>query len=430
MNAEVALISKVIHTGDFVIVNDKQINGRFFSGRNRKAFKHIQKHMMQYGKVPSAKVFKKKFPDYKLVDEDDLEESLTFYCDEVRMKKKHNTMVDALDDVGELIGELETDEAYNLLQKLVTKIENEVILTDRIVLNQNTKDRLQDYLERAKVQGMTGIPSGLAHVDHVLKGYNGGELIALLGYTGTGKTWMEIINAVYQSKMGYKVLLITTEMSTKMMIRRVDAMWCKLSYSRFRNGNLTDEELDRYKKYLNMIEGDTDANLIVEQSTGGVAQVAAKIDQYKPDVVYVDGAYLLSDDDSEEDDWKALVRVFRALHKLALAKNVPIVASTQSKEKVVTLQTISFAKALSNDCDVVMAIEQDEEMKEEKEMKVKFLKIREGEIPGNIVMNWDFHKMNYETIYIEDFNGNRKDIDGMETPDEEEEVPEGVQALA
>ena len=66
-------------------------------------------------------------------------------------------------------------------------------------------------------------------------------------------------------------------------------------------------------------------------------------------------------------------------------------------------------------------------MKADKEIKIKFLKIREGAIPGNIVMEWDFDKMRYNTLYIEGFNGNR--IDNDLKNNEEEEIPDGVQIL-
>lgn len=420
-NIETQLISKIIETGDLIVVNDMQITPRFFTGRNRVAFRFITRHQTKYGKVPSADVFKKKHPKLKLSD---APESLRYYCDEIRNKRKHNTLVDGMDEATELIDKLETDEAYKIIQQVISKIEQDIILTDRQEVTKNTEQRWNDYETRKNMGGMTGIPSGIDRLDYTLKGYNGGELITLLGYTGTGKTWFELIQAVYMAKQGYKVLFFTTEMSTKMIIRRIDAIWCKLSYTRFRDGRLTKDEEKRYKAYLSKMEGDTDTNLIVEQATAGVTQVSAKIDQHKPDIVFVDGAYLLSDDASDEDDWKSHVRVWRALHSLALVKKLPIYVSTQIKEEKASLGAIAFAKAIAADCDVIMALEQDQEMKADKEIKLKFLKVREGDISHAIYMNWDFDKMKYDTIYSE--GGDNKPDDD----DEETELPSGVQEIA
>lgn len=401
MNIENALISKIIYEGEFTTVTDSQITTRYLSGSNKKAFKFINDFMMKYGKVPSTKVFLKSVRNYKLVDVAELDEGMQYYCDEVRKKYKHNTIVSEMEEMTGHIEELETDLAYDIMKQLVMKVENEIILSDRKEVNKDTKSRMEAYHERSKAGGMTGIPSGVDRIDYVLKGFNNKELTALLGFTGTGKTWLLLIFAVYMAKNGYKVLLFTTEMSTDMIIRRIDAIWCKLSYTRFRDGKLNRDEFARLEKYYETIEGSVDENIIIEQATGGVANVGAKIDQHKPEMVMIDGAYLLEDDEGGDDDWKALVRVFRGLHRLCLTKNIPILASTQSNEEKASLGAISFAKHIRADCDVIMALETDDEMRADKEMAIKFLKIREGEIPGRILMEWDFNNMKYGTIYME-----------------------------
>lgn len=429
MNIEVALISKILYEADYSVVADSQISQKYLNGRNRLAFKYIGDFMTKYGKVPSVKVFEKKFKNYSLEESSALEENMQYYCDEVRLKYKHNTIVTDMEEMAEHIESLETEEAYDIMKKLVTKVENEIILSDRKEVNKDTKSRMDDYHERSKAGGMTGVPSGIDRIDYVLKGFNEGELTALLGFTGTGKTWLLLIIAVYMAKQGYKVLFFTTEMSTNMIIRRIDAIWCKLSYTRFRDGKLTEAEFARLEKYYATIEGDVDSNIIIEQATGGVANVGAKIDQHKPEMVMIDGAYLLEDDEGGEDDWKALVRVFRGLHRLCLTKKLPILASTQSNEEKASLGAISFAKHIRADCDVIMALEQDEEMRADKEMGIKFLKIREGEIPGKILMEWDFNEMKYKTIYMESNESPDRSSKDMPQGQGDKEIMAGVQAL-
>lgn len=412
MNIEVALISKLLEDGNYTIIADKQIALRYFSGRNKHAFKFIQKHMVQYGKPPSIETFQRKFPSYTL--ETGLSEPLEYFCDEVRQKLKHNTIVTALEEVSKNINDLETEDAYKKIKKMVLAVENEIIITDRQLVNKDTQKRLEAYEKRAKSGGITGIPSGIDKLDLILRGYNKGELYTLVAYTGTGKTWLEVIQAVAQARLGYKVLFITTEMSTEAVMRRIDATWNGFSYSRFRDGKLYPEELKKFKKYLEDIEDDEESNLIVEQANAGISQISAKIDQYSPDMVYIDGGYLLSDEEGDEDDWKALVRIWRGVHRISLAKNVPIFMSTQSTERKVSLKTMSFAKAISNDSDVVLALEQDEQQFNDKEARIKPLKIREGELRGSVVLHWDADKPDWSPIYIEG---------GKKTDDTEDSTP-------
>ena len=429
MNVETALISKVIYEGDYTPVADNQITVKYFNGSNKRAFRFVNDFMLKYGKPPSVQAFKKKMKGYSLVRADALDENLQYYCDEVRTKYKHNMIASEAEKVADHIESLETEEAYEIIKSLVMKVENEVILSDRKEVNKDTDKRLASYHERAKAGGMTGIPSGIDRMDYVLKGFNKKELTALLGFTGMGKTWLLLIIAVYMAKQGYKVLLFTTEMSTEMIIRRIDAIWCSLSYTRFRDGKLKKDEYARLEKYYNTIEGDVDSNIIIEQATGGVTSVGAKIDQHQPEMVMIDGAYLLQDDEGGEDDWRALVRVFRGLHRLCLTKSVPILASTQSNEQKASLGAISFAKHIRADCDVIMALEQDDEMKEDKEIGIKFLKIREGEIPGRILMEWDFDKMKYGTIYMEN-NENADRSDDDISDEEAKQIKSSVQRIS
>lgn len=423
---EQGFITELLLTGDMSIVVDNQINSKYLSGRYKKAFKFIQQHQTKYGKVPSIETFKKKFPTIELAQingEYSTGETMQFWCDQLREKKKHNTIVDALDEVLDKINkDLDTEGAYDILKKLVLQIENELILSDRIKINEDTYKRKEDYKKRQKSGGMTGIPSFIDEWDKLLGGYNNGELITFMGYTGIGKSWLEIIQAVQQAKNGYRVLFFTTEMSTKMVFRRIDAVWNSLNYTRFRKGQLLPDEEKRYFQYLEEMENtpDEEVMLVVEQATGGVSQISAKIDQYNPDIVYVDGAYLLEDEEGEEDNWAGMVRIWRGLHRLCLVKDIPIVVTTQSKdEQGASLKSMSFAKAIANESDVVAVLEQDEQMKNDKEIMLKPLKIREGDNMRIVMMNWDFDEMKFNSIYSERVTeqADVKNVEGVITLD-------------
>lgn len=406
---EQGFITELLITGNMSKVVDNQISSRYLNGRFKKAYMYIQQHQTTYGKVPSIETFKKKFPTIELAYDKNNEphtgESIQFWCDQLREKKKHNTIVDSLDDVLNMINEeLDTEGAYDTLKKLVLQVENELILSDRIKINEDTTKRKDDYKNRQKSGGMTGIPSYIEEWDKLLGGYNNGELITVMGYTGIGKSWFQIIQAVAQAKEGYKVLFFTTEMSTKMVFRRIDAVWNLLNYTRFRKGQLLPDEEKRYFSYLEEMENtpDDEVMLVVEQVTGGVSQISAKIDQYQPDIVYVDGAYLMEDEEGEEDNWAGMTRIWRGLHKICLAKDRPIIVTTQSKdESGATLKSMSFAKAIANECDVVAVLEQDEQMRNDKEALLKPLKIREGDNMRVVMLNWDFDEMKFNSIFSE-----------------------------
>lgn len=182
----------------------------------------------------------------------------------------------------------------------------------------------------------------------------------------------------------------------------------EFNYGRFKSGTLTPQEEKLYFDFLDMKS--TLEPLIVETATG-VSNVSAKIEQYQPDVVFIDGAYLMEDDQGAKEDWLRVAHITRDLKALAKLKKIPICInsqadSTTSKKTGPELENIGFSKAIGHDSDVVLGLLRDEEMIEDKEMKVKVLKQREGTL-GNVVLNWDFSTMNFSTLYSE--GGNEKD---------------------
>lgn len=192
INRELGFITELLNSQDMVAVVDKQISIKYLNGRYKKAFKYIQTHQANYGNVPSIPTFERKFPEIELYVNDEgtynTGEPMQFWCDELRDKKKHNVIADSLDEVLTLMNEeLDTEGAYAKLKKVISQVESEMILTDRIKINDNTQARKEEYLKRQKSGGMTGIPSYIKELDSLLGGYNDGELITFMGYTGLGK---------------------------------------------------------------------------------------------------------------------------------------------------------------------------------------------------------------------------------------------------
>ena len=102
-NVEKCFISKLLQTKDILSVKDNQIKPSYFPGESQVAFQFIQDTVMSTGEVPSVRAFQKKFPKYVLetvvVDgktEIGTEENLKFWCDEIRLKVKHNSIADTV----------------------------------------------------------------------------------------------------------------------------------------------------------------------------------------------------------------------------------------------------------------------------------------------------------------------------------------------
>lgn len=414
-SVEIGFISKLIETKDFKTLKEKQIQPFFLTGDNRRVYQYISEVFKETGEVPTYRVIKQKFPNYELethiVDSQEVvgtEETLLYWCSELRTKAKHNRMADIVENVAEKLDNGESEEAYALLKKGVWKIEDEIVESDSVDITKDTEDRKLAYLERKKNKGMMGIPTGIPHLDFMLKGLIKETLTTLIATTGVGKTWFLILVGAYAQLNGYKVVCFITEMSADLMRDRFEAMlfgmmYGDFNYSRFKSGDLnTDQEA----MYFEFLEDDLPRlePLVLETATG-VSSVVSVIEQEKPDLVLVDGAYLMEDEQGAKDDWLRVTHITRDLKKIAKNWHIPILINTQadqntSKKSGPGLGDIKYSQAIGQDSDNILALFRDEVMINDKEMGVKVLKQREG-VLGKVIINWNFDKMNFKSIYSE-----------------------------
>jgi replicative DNA helicase len=414
MNIESMLLSKLIKTSDWSTIDEAQIAEKYFNGSYKRMFRFIRDFRTQYGKVPSKKEFSKKFPEFEFAEE--IEEPLSYYCDELRSKVKHNMLADALEKAQDFMGELNSEDAYKTLWGTLLKIATEVIKTDMFKLGLNTEKRWEAYEKRKLGGGYIGTPTGYTPFDLMTGGINVTDIITILGFTNSGKTWILCIIAVLMAKAGYKILLLTREMSPEQLGKRIDAIYCNFSYTDFNQGTLSPQQEKQYKQYLQKIQDDE--NLVIEKVTGGVSSIIALCDKHQPEFVFIDGGYLMTDD-SEEDDWKAVLDVWRGLKTYSLEKKIPFTITAQAKAGKASLTSVKFAQAIVDESDQVIFMEQTEEMFNDREIKFKHLKGRDVVKGKSFVCNWDFDKMEYGIIYQE--QGSKKEEPKKELPKEKTE---------
>ncbi len=193
-SVERGFISKLVETKDMKLLKDQQIQPFFLTGDNRRVFQFIQETFKETGEVPTPRVIGQKFPSYDLeshsvegVDTVGTDETLLYWCKELRTKAKHNRMADITEEVAEKLDNGETEEAYTLMKQGVWKIEDEIVESSSVDITKNTDDRKEAYLERKRNKGMTGIPTGIPHLDYMLKGLVKETLTTVIASTGVGK---------------------------------------------------------------------------------------------------------------------------------------------------------------------------------------------------------------------------------------------------
>lgn len=425
-SVERGFISKLVETGDMKLLKDRQIRPSFLTGDNKRVFLYISETFKNTGEVPTPRVLMQKFPSYRLEThtEKDVvgtDESLLYWCEELRIKAKHNMLADIIEEAADNLDSGDTEEAYSLVKKGVWRIEDDVVYSESVDITKNTEDRKVAYLERKNNKGMIGIPTGIDHLDYLLKGLIKETLTTLIATTGIGKTWLITLIAAYAQLNNYKVCLFVTEMSVDLMRDRFDAMlfgmlYDGFDYNDFKSGSLPMEKENQYFEFLEEDLPNLES-LVIETATG-ISSIVAVIDREKPDLVLVDGAYLMEDEQGAKDDWLRVTHITRDLKKTAKNRHIPIFINSAadqntSKKTGPGLGDIKYAQSIGMDSDNVLALYRDEIMYNDNEMGISVLKQREG-VTGKAVINWDFHTMNFKGIYSEQESSNSQSSDSSE----------------
>jgi hypothetical protein len=140
---------------------------------------------------------------------------------------------------------------------------------------------------------------------------------------------------------------------------------------------------------------------------GGIAWLQGKIREYKPDLVIVDGMYLMKDDRTKTRaiDWKNITHISQDVKLTCNAFNVPIIGVTQANRGAETkngedLTELAFADAIGMDADLVLRIKKmvkwnEQVKKHENELHITAPGFREGTFEGMVIhgkpgYNFDF----------------------------------------
>lgn len=435
MNLDNLFISKLLETKDLAMVRENRIDEKFLYGETKSAYRFICESMLKTGEVPTERAFKSKFPNYELEKFEGkvgTEEGLKYWLEELRNRKRQDSMADSIEKCSDLISEGNVEEALSQISKDITWIKTEVEYTENVGLADNIEARKKRYLEGKMNKGVVGIPTGFPLLDYLLKGFEKESLVTIIGKTGTGKTWAEVLFGANAVINGYRVLHFVTEMGVEAMRDRYEmAIYAMtvgaIDYSKFKSRTLEPKAEERYFKFLEEDLQDYDNfQLITGESP---MQVAGEIEKYKPDIVFIDGVYLMNDDRKSNTDTEKVYHITADLKRIAKNYKIPIVINSQADKSTSTktgpeLENISYAQSIGRDSDIVVAVYRTEMMYTDKEMGLKVLKNREG-TTGKLLISWDFSDMQFKQIYFEKDSGEVVE-DGNEEAIQEVNESEGL----
>lgn len=394
------LISKLLYERSMDVFDEKGISVSLFESKAEKeALQAIKEHKLKHGTLPEIPDFIENYgKTFELVPIEEMPaQPISWFCEKFLDAKKFNEICDMLEKIQPMIEDgsaVKTEEALAEVRKFVMHVDSNLIEHSYARLKEDARKRLDKHW-KIKNEGIKeGITTGFDAMDYITNGIMPADFWTILGFTGVGKSFFLCLMAAAAAKAGKKVLIVTREMSPEQLMLRMDALYCSISPSKLRVAEMTDEEEERYEKYVNEVSD----YIVIEQSTGGVSQIMSFQQKHGTEITFVDGPYLMIEDSSSTSGWEKINEVWIGLRNIALSSGIPIVATMQLKETKANLSNISMAKAIAQQCTSIWGIEQLEEQEKEKEITVRSLKQRDAEKDGAFAVSWDFDSMDLDII--------------------------------
>lgn len=367
MNHEVKLLNSIIDTKDYVTAVNGGVDNVFIEYRD--VWNFIMSHYDQHGKVPSKETVKQHHPDFEFFA---TPEPLSYYLDEAKKESLSFQARTIISRANSLIGDAGPKEALSYLMENTSKLYKYSSNLKDTDLAGDWKERFDDLKERS-LKGrdeLQGIPSGIGVIDKSFGGWQSGDFVVLLGWTGVGKSFIARLFAVNAWKAGYRPLIISLEMNKLQEGQRLDTL-LNNGEGYFTNTDLVRANPEIVSKYEDwakeMFEGKHAIHLVTSEGleTADQNMVQAKIDQYHPDMVILDYHGLFDDSSGAKNETEKAKNLSKAFKRMAVKNGIPIIdvaAVTMNdghSERPPELEEVAWSKQLAYDADLVLAIHRD-----------------------------------------------------------------------
>lgn len=377
---ELALLTRVIYDRDFHNLEKAQITEEFFQTPLAKEVYRFMRNMYHApataGQVPSLELIQMHFPQsfYPFPSND----TVPVLAAELRRQKVRIETLLLTQNIAEL-AERDPMAAMAALKAEVTKISALAEVGQDMTLAGAYQHLLNTYETVQNSHGVIGIPYPWEPINIETQGMQGGQFIVLYARPKSMKTWLALYMGIHAYRNSRrKVLVYSREMSPKLVAQRAAALFCEVDYRSFKNGTLQPHMKQMvFTKLQEMIEDEKSSGQYTGQQPyfkiisdtggsgggGGVSWLHAKVKEAKPDLLIVDGMYLMKDDrtTSRNVDWKNVTHISQDLKRLAQDEDIPLIGVTQAnrdseKQKEQQLSGLAYADALAQDADAAFHV--------------------------------------------------------------------------
>ncbi len=401
------LISKVIEDQDITPLVQAGVKATHFAGDWEAIYKWIVEHASKHGSVPSERQFSHAYGDVDI--EDTSTETFSGLTEELFAAYRKRMVTGAMSDAMGALDGGKTEAAMGILTKGIGEAQHIGTTVRDINIIDTWENRLARYDEMRKTpNALRGIPTGFYGLDKITHGLRPAQWIVIAGEQKRGKSIIMLIMADAAQVHGKRVGLVSQEMNADEQTSRYDAYKAGIDYNNILSGNLSQDEMDRLEYTMKKNKNTEDFFIFTDPSgLTTVSALRAKVIENKLDVLFVDGVYLMDDENGEDKGSpQALRNISQGFKRLAMDLDIPIVGTTQAlgwklgnkRTRALTSDALGFTTAFQQDGDLILGVERNPDI--DNQSIIRVLDARTAP-RAEFHIQFDWSTMSFEEVDID-----------------------------
>ncbi len=401
MTTGLNLLSKIVAEADLEKFLRMHLVPEFFDGDERQAFAFVEDHVRRFGAIPKGSTLKRETG----IELPEAQEAADYYLRDLERRHLHRELVKGLEVARDHLKDRQPEAALARVSETAVRLTTTEHRREILDFRQALEPIMREFRTKVALGSQHGIRLGWETLDDMTGGLGGGDTVCVVGRPATGKTYLLTWAARNVWWNQHKTpLLLTMEMNALPLIQRIAAIHSQVNVKQIRDAALSTNNLTKMKGVL-MEAADYEVPFWIVDG-----DMAATVDdlimlarQYKPDVVFVDGGYLMGHRNESLSLWQKVKENVESLHKqIAKAMDIPVVISYQFNRQAAQLRNgqgaglehIGLSDAVGQVSSLVLGLFEDENVETLARRRVDILKGREG-ATGDFYINWNFNKMDF-----------------------------------
>ena len=405
---ELQIISKVIETHDYSLIENNLITADYFEGTGYEAeFDFIHNHYVNFGNVPDKATFLSAFPDIELVS---VLESDKYLVDTLREEFLFKRCVPVVKNVAKLLKQ-DANSAVEYMLQAMKDLQPNYNLGGKDLIS-GAVERLEHYKDRVAHQDEWYFKTGLSELDNIIHGVQKGEeFFVIFARTNQCKSWIleKIMTHIWEQ--GANVGYVSPEMGADSIGYRLDTLFRNFSNRDLMWGKEEDINMQEYEDYIHTLKERRNKFIVATPEDFDrritVSKLRNFVRQYKLDAIAVDGITYMKDERGGRNDNKttALTNISEDLMSLSVELGIPIFVVVQAnrsgvveagKEGTPGIESVRDSDGILHNASKALSLRQEGDI-----LEMCVVKQRNGKVNVHLKYDCDINKGMF--TYIPDY---------------------------